>query len=848
MRLSVLAVVFTIITMAVFSSCEKEVTPPALKVVSVSIPNNTEDIEINATISITCDRDIDPVSVNASTIKIVDKNNNSVPTVLTCSGKNISFYPKTGYMNATTYTVSLSSVKAKDGGLLTSHSFSFTTKKAPFTIVSITPTDGSTSVDLNAEIKLVFNRDVDQSSVNSNNIKIVDQNNKNASVTFTCDGKNVSIRPTTAFAEGSKYKISVEGVKTQDGVVISNSSFSFTTKSLPFYVVEVKPSGDLVDIELNKELTILFNKDVDKNTVTSKNITVVDQNNNSASVTFSCNGKSVSIVPASLYAGGSKYTITISGVKSVDGISVDKFTFSFTTKKTPFSVVSTTPTDGSINIELNTEVKILFNKDIDKNTVNSSNVKVVDQNNNTASMALTCDGKSVSIRPTSAYAEGMKYTVSISGLKATDGVSMDSFTSSFTTKRTPFTVVSITPASGSVDVALNTEIKILFNKDVDKSTVTSNNVRVVDNKSNDVAVVLSCDGKSLSIRPASALTDGAVYTVSVSGLKSTDGAVVESFSSSFLTKKLFTVVSATPANGSTNVELDAEFKILFNRDVDITTVHTNNIKVYDQDGLSVSIIPTCNGNSVSIRPAEMYKVGKKYTVSISGLRSSDGAEMLPFTSTFTTKSTPFTVVSTTPANNATGVDVTTTVKIVFNKEVDRSTLENGIKLFLAGGTQFAVDFGGSGNEVTFTKRGEPLPAGAKFTVNIEGLKAVDGTTIESTSFSFTTKEAPLTVYSTSPANGATNVPLNATITVEFSKLLNCSGLKGSDIVNMTPLSDGVGSVTYYVTFDNARTFTITPSDLKPNCTYLVYIIRDVVAADGDKYTTREIMRFTTGSK
>jgi len=129
----------------------------------------------------------------------------------------------------------------------------------------------------------------------------------------------------------------------------------------------------------------------------------------------------------------------------------------------PLNVVSVTPVNNATAIDFRPTITINFDKAVDNTTI--SGIQLLNPVGTPVSSDVTVSDKSVSLAPKVDLDMGFKYTVKISGVKATDtGVLASEFTSVFTVKTVPLTIVSITPADKSVNVALNAKIVIVFSK------------------------------------------------------------------------------------------------------------------------------------------------------------------------------------------------------------------------------------------------------------------------------------------------------------------------------------------------------------------------------------------------
>ena len=210
-----------------------------------------------------------------------------------------------------------------------------------------------------------------------------------------------------------------------------------------------------------------------------------------------------------------------------------------------------------------------------------------------------------------------------------------------------------------------------------------------------------------------------------------------------------------------------------------------------------------------------------------------------------------TVVSTDPANNATGVPLDKTISITFSEEVNAGPNYGGIAVVDNQGNAVATTnrIGGKVLTIDPTSNLNPntrytvyLPAGA--------VKDAAGNQLaQDYDFAFTTTAAtvdttPPTVISTDPANNATGVPLDKTISITFSEEVNA----GPRYFLIT-LKDAQGKPVALKRSISGKVLTIDPiSNLNPNTRYTVYLPAGAVKdAAGNAMAKEYTFDFTTRS-
>lgn len=99
-----------------------------------------------------------------------------------------------------------------------------------------------------------------------------------------------------------------------------------------------------------------------------------------------------------------------------------------------------------------------------------------------------------------------------------------------------FSVKSITPASGITGVALNSTIQVTFSGAANPSTVNTTNIQIAGSKPVSGAIGYNSMSNSATFTPSAALAPNTTYSVTVSGVTSSDGtAMASAFKSTFTT-------------------------------------------------------------------------------------------------------------------------------------------------------------------------------------------------------------------------------------------------------------------------------------------------------------------------
>ncbi len=135
-----------------------------------------------------------------------------------------------------------------------------------------------------------------------------------------------------------------------------------------------------------------------------------------------------------------------------------------------------------------------------------------------------------------------------------------------------------------------------------------------------------------------------------------------------------------------------------------------------------------------------------------------------------------TVVSESPGQNASNVNVSTTATATFNEAVQPSTIT--FTLTPKGGSPVAASdsYNTSTDTVTLTPK-SALAYNTSYTVTVSGAKSTTGVIMSSPfSWSFTTEVKPPSITSESPANKAPNVSVTTKVTATFNEAVQASSI------------------------------------------------------------------------
>jgi hypothetical protein len=160
-----------------------------------------------------------------------------------------------------------------------------------------------------------------------------------------------------------------------------------------------------------------------------------------------------------------------------------------------------------------------------------------------------------------------------------------------------------------------------------------------------------------------------------------------------------------------------------------------------------------------------------------------------------------TVLSSDPANVATGVTLNKLIVVTFSEPMNQSTVNSVSVKLNQGLTPVAGTVTGTGNSATFTPTSVMEPNKVYTATITTGAKNMTGNgMLTNHVFSFTTGVAPdvtpPAVVSTDPLNSAITVAVNKALKITFSEAMDALTITSSTIILMQGTTSVSGSVTY----------------------------------------------------
>ena len=249
--------------------------------------------------------------------------------------------------------------------------------------------------------------------------------------------------------------------------------------------------------------------------------------------------------------------ITTNNTANLTASSVSAFS---TADNTAPTVKSVDPSSKAVNVAVNKTIKVTFSESI---KTGSGWIELKDSSGKAVSFTKSISGSVLTITPTSSLTKGTLYTLIIhtGSLKDLTGNNVSLATSTFTTTdgTTP-TVKIVDPTNKATNVAVNKVIKVTFSESIKAGNYW---IELKDSSGKAVSFTKSISGSVLTITPASNLTSGTTYTLTIHTGSLTDltGTPVSLYTSSFTTSSSFTRAQIQNASASVKSYIETNNKL-----------------------------------------------------------------------------------------------------------------------------------------------------------------------------------------------------------------------------------------------------------------------------------------------
>jgi methionine-rich copper-binding protein CopC len=863
-------------------------------------PPNNATVGTNVVPRLAFNKPLNPLTVSNATFSMyLSDTGQFIPLTVTPSanGLTVTLQPQIALLPNTTYYYRGYNYQDADGNGGSYFYLYFTTSNGADTarpMVNVSPVAGSTGIPLNAQVTATIFKPIDPTSWTQTSIQLFDSMGNSVSGAVSQSATNVlTFVPASNLAPNVTYTVNVSGFTDADGNLATPSNTTFTTGAAAAatggltLVSSNIPIGSAF-VSSTQPIVLTFSQILDPTTVNAGTLKVYDSNyyNTGIAGTYTVSGAQVTFTPTSPYPAGAQISVAAcNGPTDVlgdvypgyCGPQLIYFTVSSaTTDTTPLTVVSVNPAAGATGVRLDVPVSVTFNKSINPSSVYGSNANNAllyagQSLRDNGSVSFSADNRTIYFN-VGALSGGTVYAIELpaGGVSDLSGNALASlFTSTFTTANDPATgngsVTGVEPGYNASGVPTDTLITAFVNRPVDPSTLsstTSSAVTVNGQVYPGTAQVIG-GGYEVQYTPTVPFPAGAVIQWFLAGVSDTSGNPINSASGTFYTAPTLDptarpqLVNTSPAYGSNNVPVNAQFDFQYSQPIDASTLAGITVGNYYGNNLPAYTISLPTANVVRVTLAAALTPSTYYYLYLggsfngtNGVAAQNGYAYF-VTTTAGADTTPGTV-KIGPPNGSVAVGTNAYIRLQFSKPVDPTTVNASTIAVTSGGTVIPGSFSLNNTNSDYTGASfsplNPLPASSPIQVSVNGVLDYAGNTFTQNTTQFTTAPGPDFTQATVAMDfsyGATGIATNASFTCLYSKPIDPSSITPSGLFVYDETAYTMVPVTYAFSAD-MMSVTMTPtSALNANSPYeyVCYYAIDLTG-NGTQYGYRY---FTTGS-
>ncbi len=690
------------------------------------------------------------------------------------------------------------------------------------------PASGATNVSINTAIELLADEQLNASTVSTSSIQLIKSGGSSIpiNVAYNATGKKIVITPMSPLEYATDYFIRASNIRDE----IGNTTLTTYLSTFKTQITSVPPvTVNSIRLFSNSAFTTeLANNDmIAPSSEIFVQISAVDLSNvtnDSTKITISSDKTAASFTVTLVETGvntgifrGSKEVFSDESASilfsSLTNPTINKSLKTFYYPK----VTSISPASGSLNLYLNNEFTLGFNKNISAPTISTSSIKLI-SNGNLASYTLTQTAPT-SIKIMSELEPSAIVILQIEPiLKDTDNLPLQNFTASFTT---------LTPTFSTLELfkdAARTQ-SIASGSSIEQNTIIYTLLSGSDsffNKTETTPVKFSTIASTSLFTCTEGLAGkfaGQFIAPSQEGLLRIIPEKAPWLESQLNILPAFSVLSFTPASGSTGVAADTWPSWNFSRPVSPSDVSLSNFKLIKvSTGLEVpsTISTSPSGKQIRIQPNNILSLVSLYEMRVPATIKDTAGNLLGKTiiSRFETQPPPPppTIISKL-ANFETSNYATSTLAVATNGTLYLELVANDLSFSTIDTAKLRIDSSDGtidGLELVMVETDPPsgiyryaLPVNLPVGTTIKVQSQVNTTFNLNIVVSNRTK-----ITSVNPASGSTNLFLDKPIELTFSQPINPSTLQ----LGLTSQSQNSSSPTLldFSTTNLNKTISVSP--------------------------------------
>lgn len=471
---------------------------------------------------------------------------------LSISGSTITINPTLDLDYSTGYIIQIDSGAIEDSAnnaytTTTQHSFVTESRpdNTPPSILSITPNNGTSDVDINTAVVISFDELVQKGS------GYITLKNSAGSIIarYTASNDLISFRGTTVTIDlpldyASDYRLEIDGNAIRDisgnkYAGIFNYEFTTAPDTSPPTITILSPNDGATGVEADTLLQLTFNEGImlgaGQITIKDQSGTLVESFDVEISSAIQITNNTITLEPTNDLPWEALLTLNIESGAVTDLVGnsfVETNNYSFTTMSEPDLIapilVSTNPSQGETSVAVQQDITIVFDEDIRRSHALDSSLTILSQAGTPLGGNLSIAGNTITIDPYADFLYGTSYTIALSDGYIEDLSGNDAIgtTLSFKTQKlsdgTGPSLVNTSHPNGADTVGLESIITLEFDQLI---RLASGEISLTNTTNDSLPITVGIDPldeSTLKITLPSPLDYASNYTLSISSDAITD--------------------------------------------------------------------------------------------------------------------------------------------------------------------------------------------------------------------------------------------------------------------------------------------------------------------------------------
>lgn len=856
------------------------------------LSNNQQNVPLNPTFIWNFNEPIDPVSVSSSGVYLWDSVSNVViPSTyeLSSDGRQLVHVASQTLLPGRRYYHYAYSMRDISGNTLGSHSRYFTTgfdqDTVEPTVVASSVFEGQTDLPVNSQFSVNFNEPLQP--LTTVQMRLLDSGGQSvpANISLNTGRTRITITPLRLLEPLANYTFEVAGAvdlagNEQVGMhrvnVTTGEVMDVTRGSVIRWSI---PVNNTQNVPLNAVHEVQINERIDPSSINGGSIYLWDSvsNRNVAGTrTLDASGTVLRFTPDAPVEPNRRHYLYVGYGEGLKDMSGNKINLANRYHTTSFSEDTAMPILAASNFEtgfdampVNGRIVLDFDEPLSDACPVASGVQVSNGVAVDINVTLSSNRRQLVITAINGFSASSNYTVTLTNIcdYAGNVITGDilTFTTTAVSDTTGPILQSITPAHNTTDVAVNTDIVMVFDDNIDIRSappVTGGGITVTGS--------YQINGNILTFKTSELLQSNTQFTVNlVNQIFNMSGQTRNNGNQRFTTESAIdstvpTIVALSPAADSVDVSPLNSVVVNFSEPMAIGSLNSSNIALYANGGvIQPSILRSADGKQLTL--SSNLPHASIVSVALSdGVTDLAGNNLTPFTYSFTTgvysnDGTRPSISQVLPTNGSSGWLGLTEVLLYVNEPLDSSSLVNGLHVLENGVSiddQVNLTLLGNNRTLKITKD-TPFSDNALVQYFLAStITDLNGNPLNAYNAQFSTGESgdrvgirpTLSTYA--PFANMTNVPLNPQIAIRFNEAMDPTSFTSANVILYKVEGNPWPVISTTATLDprdDSVMHVVPDALLELDQRYYMWWGTGLLDTDGDNYNTNSAFYFYTGA-